>query len=151
MTTHTPSSATSAKSESIDSILVEQLNKLSFQEREVVSEEIHGIDVRNVEESGSAEKTTEILNEAFHDLDVELKHLCATKGGVGELAHAFDRSQKLFGVSPEKGTYLNTKEIRIMFIRCERFDCKKAAERICRFADMMYVSHTNVLLIPWRC
>jgi len=126
-----PSATT--KSESIDMMLAKELNKLSFKEREVISEEIHGIAVKHV-----AEETTTIRSKAFQDLDTELKKLCETKGGVGEMAHAFHRSQELFGSSHDQGTYLNTKIIRIMFIRCDRFDCKKAAERICRFANLMY-------------
>jgi len=31
-----------------------------------------------------------------------------------------------------------------MFLRCERFDCEKAAVRICRFSDMMYDLYDDV-------
>jgi len=130
---------------SADTILANELNKLTFRERESINEEIHGIDVRNIEELRSAEETMELLKKSFRELDIEIKKLCSAHGNnVGEIAYAFNRSQKLYGSTPEKGTYLNKNEIRIMFIRCERFDCQKAAIRLCRFADLMYDLYGDV-------
>jgi hypothetical protein len=135
-----PDAPNSAKIVSVDTILATELNKLTFLERESINEEIHGIDVdrKYNEESGSIEETPEILTKSFLDLQIELEKLRSKNSGVGGSAFAYNRSQEMFGSMPEKGTYLNTNEIRIMFLRCERFDCKKAAIRICRFADMMY-------------
>lgn len=141
-----PETPNSAKSASVDSLLASELNKLTFRERESINEEIHGIDVdrKYVEESGSTEDTPEILTKSFLDLEIELENLRSTNSDVGGSAFAFNRSQELFGSIPENGTYLNTNEIRIMFLRCERFDCQKAAKRICGFADLMYELYGDV-------
>lgn len=122
--------------ESVDSILANELNKLSFRERESINDEIHGIDIdrKYIEESGAIEETPELLSKHFRDMETELDWLRSTEGGFGKSAFAFNRSQELFASS---GTYLNTTELRIMFLRCERFDCKKAARRLCLFADLM--------------
>eukprot|EP00531_Pseudo-nitzschia_arenysensis_P015039 CAMPEP_0116132998 /NCGR_PEP_ID=MMETSP0329-20121206/9864_1 /TAXON_ID=697910 /ORGANISM="Pseudo-nitzschia arenysensis, Strain B593" /LENGTH=659 /DNA_ID=CAMNT_0003627585 /DNA_START=68 /DNA_END=2047 /DNA_ORIENTATION=- len=129
---------TTTQSESVDSILAKELNKLSFRERESINDEIHGIDVdrKYIEESGAVEETPEILSKSLNDMQSELDWLCSTESGIGGSAVAFNRSQQLFGTSSE-GTYINTTDFRLMFLRCERFDCKKAAQRLCRFADLM--------------
>jgi len=145
-TNYTNTSYAKTKIASLDTILANELNKLTFLERESISEEIHGINVdrKYNEESGSIEETPEILTKSFLDLQIELETLCSKNSGVGGSAFAYNRSQEIFGSIPEKGTHLNTKEIRIMFLRCERFDCKKAAIRICAYADLMYELYEDV-------
>mmetsp|Transcript_17311 Transcript_17311/g.43203 ORF Transcript_17311/g.43203 Transcript_17311/m.43203 type:complete len:567 (-) Transcript_17311:62-1762(-) len=123
-------------SESVDSILANELNKLSFRERESINDEIHGINIdrKYIEESGVIKENPDLLSKHFRDMQTELDCLRSTESGYGQSAFAFNRSQELFGSS---GTYLNTTELRIMFLRCERFDCKKASRRLCLFADLM--------------
>lgn len=129
-------------------VLADELNKMTFNERESINEEIHGINVdrKYIEEAGVVEETPEILAQSFLDMATELEKLRLTDGGVGGSAFAFNRSQEIFGSTPEMGTYLNTKETRLMFLRYERFDCQKAAERLCRFADLMYELYGDVAL-----
>jgi len=132
---------TTTTNKSAESLLAHELNKLSFRERESINEEIHGIGV------GAAvdDETPERLAESFRRLQSELEGLCRTHGGVGGIASAFQRSQNVVvrggGATPYAATaetYLNSEELRIMFLRCERFDPKKAALRLCRFADLMH-------------
>lgn len=122
---------------SADSILATALNKLTFHERESVNDEIHGINIERkyIEQSGAVEESPELLSRSLDELQAELDRLCSAEGGFGELAYAFQRSQDLYGSTPE-GTYFNTSDFRLMFIRCDRFDCKKAAIRLCKFADL---------------
>ena len=126
------------KNESAESLLAHELNKLTFRERESINEEIHGIGV----DTGAATDnvTPETLSEYFRGLQAELDRLCSTDGGVGGTAFAFQRSQNLYcgGSGGNQGTYLNSEDLRIMFLRCERFDVKKAAVRLCHFADLIY-------------
>ena len=121
---------------SVDELMAKELNRLSFEERESINEEIHGIDVRNA----GVKETTELLHKSFHQLDVELQKL--RPGCV-----AFDRCQRLYGSE----TYLNTEELRIMFLRCDLFDCKKAASRLCDYADLMLEIFGDFALLrrPW--
>lgn len=122
---------------SADSLLATALNKLTFHERESINEEIHGINIdrKYIEKSGAVEESPELLSRSLDEMQAELDRLCSAEGGTGGLAYAFQRSQDLYGSTPE-GTYFNTSDFRLMFIRCDRFDCKKAAIRLCRFAEL---------------
>ena len=125
------------KAPSADSLLATELNKLTFRERESINDEIHGINIdrKYIEKSGAIEETPELLSRSLDDMQTELHRLCLTEGGLGGSAYAFQRSQDLYGSSPED-TYFNTSDFRLMFIRRECFDCKKAAIRLCKFADL---------------
>lgn len=120
-----------ADPKTVDEVMANELNKLSFQERETICEEIHGIDVRNA----GVEESQKLLSKSFHQLDLELQKLRPQRA-------AFDRSQQLFGAT----TYLNTEELRIMFLRCDLFDVKKAANRLCDYAEVMFEIFGDVCL-----
>lgn len=120
-----------AAAASVDALLANELNKLSFQERESINEEIHGVDVRNL----GVEETPQLLRESFQQLNIELEQIRPERV-------LFDRSQKLFGST----TYLNTEEFRIMFLRCDLFDCRKAAIRLCDFVDLVHELYGDVAL-----
>jgi len=143
-----PDTSRDVDSENIEvgALLANQLNKLSFHERERINDEIHGVgvDKRYIEESGVIKETPQLLTKSFRELNEELNTLRSTKGGEGGSASAFNRSQELFGSTPEKGTYLNESSVRLMFLRSECFDCKKAAERLCKWADLMSQLHGDV-------
>mmetsp|Transcript_77253 Transcript_77253/g.156819 ORF Transcript_77253/g.156819 Transcript_77253/m.156819 type:complete len:760 (-) Transcript_77253:1179-3458(-) len=106
----------------VDELIANELNKLSFQERESINEEIHGIEVRNA----GVKETPELLQNSFDELEKELQNLRPK-------FPAFDRSQLLFGAT----TYLNTEDLRLMFLRCDLFDCKKAARRLCDYTELV--------------
>jgi hypothetical protein len=120
-----------AATPSVDALLANELNMLSFQERESINEEIHGVDVRNL----GVEETPQLLRESFQRLNTELEQIRPERV-------VFDRSQKLFGST----TYLNTEEFRIMFLRCDLFDCRKAAIRLCDFVDLVHELYGDVAL-----
>mmetsp|Transcript_9233 Transcript_9233/g.22680 ORF Transcript_9233/g.22680 Transcript_9233/m.22680 type:complete len:602 (+) Transcript_9233:39-1844(+) len=127
--------------ETTESILANELNKLSFTERETINEEIHCVNIGN-----NIEETPENLTEYLRGLQTELENLCSTDGSAKGIAFAFKRSQDIFGSTPEKGTIFNSKDFRLMFLRCERFDCKKAALRLCYYADVMYEMYGDFAL-----
>ena len=137
----------STKDESVDSIMAKQLNKLTFHERESINDEIHGINIdrKYIEEMGAVEETPEILSKSLKEMQSELDILRSTEGGAGGSAWAFNRSQELFESHPD-GTYFNTAEFRLMFLRCERFDSKKAAKRLCLYADLMVEAYGDFAL-----
>jgi hypothetical protein len=107
---------------SVDELMATALNKLSFQERESINEEIHGVDVRNA----VFKESPELLRNSFDEFDIELQKL-------RQRCVALDRCQRLFG----ERSYLNTEEVRIMFLRCDLFDCKKAASRMADYAELI--------------
>lgn len=140
-------SSNSIKDESVDSILANELNKLTFHERESINDEIHGINIdrQYIEESGAVEETPGLLFKSLKDMQSDLDILRSTASGIAGIAWAFNRSQEIFESHPD-GTYFNNTEFRLMFLRCERFDCKKAAKRLCLYADLMFEAYGDFAL-----
>ena len=100
-------------------VLTRELLRLSFQERNAIDEEIHG--VSNV----SPEETIELVQTALHNLSAELLKIPNKP--------AFDKSQLLF----PNDTYVNTPDFRLRFLRCDLFDARKAAIRMVIFLDLL--------------
>jgi len=115
-----------------DALLASELYKMSFQEREVMNEEIHGIGLDRgwFIQHKEIEETPARLASAFEGLAEELKKLSLT--GTAE---AFDRGQKLVRLHPERGAYLNEKDFRLMFLRADAWDYAKAAKRMCLYLN----------------
>ena len=121
----------------IDTLLAKEMNQMSFQQRESINEEIHGINV-DQKYLDVIEETPELLKDSLCKLNEELETLRPT-------ASAFNRSQQLHG-SNETDTYINTEKFRIMFLRCELFDCCKAASRMCAFVDLVHDLYGDIAL-----
>ena len=121
-----------------DSLLAYELNKLSFHERESINEEIHGINIdkKYIEETGVFNETPELRTKSIGAMQTELDRLCSTEGGAEGSAFAFKKAQELYGPAPD-ACYFNKNDFRLMFLRCERFNCKKAAKRLCLYANLM--------------
>jgi len=103
---------------SADAMLAHELNQMSFQERNVINEEIHGVRTylhRN--------ETPELLKSSLDQLSIELENLPSKK--------AYDAS-KAFANS-----YISTDEFRYMFLRSEFFDVRKAAVRMAKYLDLI--------------
>ena len=148
--TPTPQSRARSSVNECDVLLASDLNKLSFAEREMINDEIHGIGVEREYSirHGVVEETSAMLEESFRALAEELEKL--RQGGH---APAFDRCQQLLreeaaaqnetpNESKKKKTktkptpcYVNEQDFRILFLRCERFDIAKAARRLCAYMD----------------
>ncbi|VEU44454.1 unnamed protein product [Pseudo-nitzschia multistriata] len=122
-----------------DVLMANELNKLSFAERESINDEIHGIGVeREYIRHKVVEDDPEMLTDAFQKLTEELEQL-RREGS----AKAFDLSQKMLEESQSSSgnaatCYLNEHGFRLIFLRCERFDCAKAAKRMCSYLDAMH-------------
>jgi len=126
----------------IDELLAKELNSLSFQQRESINEEIHGINVNQIyfDKVKEIEETPELLNKSFMMLQTELNKL--QKGSF-----AYNKCQQLYGgiVGKKKTiTYINSVEFRIMFLRGELFDANKAAIRLVNFVELMYKLYGDI-------
>jgi hypothetical protein len=140
--------------QSPDALLAYELNQLSFHERNTINEEVHG-----VRDSDYPEETTQLLNDSLLQLEKELHKI--------KHKPAFDLAQEKYGSGSgsglntnsnttntnsntntngdgdgdgdgDGGTYINTEKFRLIFLRCEIFNIKKAAERIIAFLELSY-------------
>jgi len=137
MTTTEAATTNTIDPNEIDQILSRELNNLDVRDRESISEEVHG--VRCVALPETAEMLTESLSRLSEELDAIY------------VKPAFDRSQKLG--HDASGTYVNTKDFRLRFLRCELFDAKKAAIRLVSFLDFLmdiFEGNEELLLRPMR-
>ena len=102
----------------IDSLIANALNQLSLDEREKVYHELHGVD-------DIIRETPEFVQSCLNQLDVELDRIKRTH-----------RKASAFLVAEEMSmSYVSDQGLRLKFLRSEKFDVKKAAERMIRFFD----------------
>ncbi|KAL3909608.1 MAG: hypothetical protein SGILL_008021, partial [Bacillariaceae sp.] len=100
----------------VDVLLANEMRALSFQDRTKIQEEIHG--VANL----CPNETPEMMRQALHSMQ---EHL-----------NAIHHKPLYDQLSPT--SYIHTKEWRLKFLRCELYDCRKAAERLLRFVSYMH-------------
>ena len=100
--------------EKVDTILAQNMTKLSLQDREMAYEEIHG--VGRVED-----ETPESVAEQLDAMDQHLRKISPKD--------AYDEAYK---ICPE---YVEGRKLRLMFLRAEYFDAKKAAIRLVKFME----------------
>ena len=93
----------------IDSLIAQEMNELSMKERDKVLFDIHGI-------SDASEETNEFLDTSLARLEAELSR-------IGQ-KEAYNMAKAL---SPD---YVSNRKFRLMFLRCDRFDAKRAAIRL---------------------
>lgn len=103
-------------------LLAKELNQLSVQERDMINDEIHG--VKNM---SCPEETPELLETSLAELTTELTNLPPTT-----TKEAYEKSLNY----PD--SYIHTDDFRLIFLRTEFFDPRKAAIRIMKYIDLIY-------------
>ena len=99
-----------------DSILAEELNRMSVEEREQVLHELHGI-AEPIDESKPG-----FIDEKLAEMDREIQaNLPLHKGGAYEEALSIDPS------------YCEDKALRLSFLRAARFNAQTAAKNLISF------------------
>ena len=94
-----------------DSMIAQQMNRLSIREREKVLYDLHGI-------QEGTEETPDLIYSALIQLEEEIR--CISHKDAYEVALAQD------------ATYVQNEEFRLKFLRAEEFDPKKTALRLVR-------------------
>ncbi|CAJ1965021.1 unnamed protein product [Cylindrotheca closterium] len=102
--------------QSADSLIAFQMAKLSVADREKAYMDVHGMP------DDDAEETQELIHESLVRLQNEIDILRDKK--------AYNIAERL---DPE---YVRDQEFCLAFLRCEKFDCQKAALRIVRHFQM---------------
>lgn len=111
--------------EAVDNMLSQEVQKLSFQDRLAVQEEIHG--VRSVSIS---EETPELFQTGLANLEQELAKISSKP--------AFDEAQTLHVPSHQQAgnKFVNGTDFRLRFLRADLFDAKKAAARLVKYLEV---------------
>lgn len=130
----------------INKLLADELNQLSFQERNSINEVIHG-----VSSLYSINETPELISESIKQLQIEIEQNIPIQQKL-----AYETSKKIYiqlkiqeqqghgqghGQSPLGSTslgYINDPDFIVMFLRREQFVVHKAALRLVRFMDLVY-------------
>jgi hypothetical protein len=99
--------------------LAREMNELSFEEREKVLEEVHGVDK-------TREETPEFVAASIEAFDQALSSRSRTKR-----SRAMERA---FFLRPGLKTNNNT-HFKLLFLRAEYFDAPKAADRMARYFE----------------
>jgi hypothetical protein len=110
----------------VDNLLSQDLHHMSFQERERILEEIHG--VSNL----CPEETPELLRESLAQLALEVEAI--THKPAYEEAQTFPN------------TYVNHDNFRLRFLRTDLFDAYKAAIRMVKYLELVKVYYGSVAL-----
>ena len=126
----------------IDQVLSNELRKCSLQDRELINEEVHGVRCLAPDEN------IDMANASLWQLSKELDLLCAQSNNNKTNSNssnnnndtsAYERSQEL-GQQSITGTYVNSIEFRLKFLRCELFNAKNAAKRIISYLQLLMES-----------
>lgn len=99
----------------LDTIIAQELNQLSFQERCAVNEEIHGVEDYHFEETDAAIMTK------LSALQDEIERV--------RVKPAYDQAMKMSNI------YVTSRKFRLMFLRAESMDPSKAATRLINFLE----------------
>ena len=112
---------------SADVLLAHELNQLTSKERDEINEEIHGIRQHHY-----PKETPELLQGSLRKFRNQLDFLPSN--------HAYEKS-KTFPKS-----YVNTDDFYLIFLRFEYFDARKAATRMLKYLNVIYVSFGEKVL-----
>ena len=99
----------------MDRIIAKEMTDLSFQEREMAENDVHGIGTDGEEDP---------LNLQAGLLHLQ-RHLETMKQGT-----VYEEAERM------NGEYVNDRDFRLMFLRADRYNPKEAAERMIRFFDL---------------
>eukprot|EP00534_Pseudo-nitzschia_fraudulenta_P004390 CAMPEP_0201126250 /NCGR_PEP_ID=MMETSP0850-20130426/25300_1 /ASSEMBLY_ACC=CAM_ASM_000622 /TAXON_ID=183588 /ORGANISM="Pseudo-nitzschia fraudulenta, Strain WWA7" /LENGTH=538 /DNA_ID=CAMNT_0047394611 /DNA_START=30 /DNA_END=1646 /DNA_ORIENTATION=+ len=120
----------------VEGSLSKELLKLSFTDRTEIEEEIHGVRCR------AAEETPELIKRSLSGFDNKLNEKKEGDPGSNVLKNVV-RIEATEGVNREptgdqsSKCYLNDPDVRLRFLRCERFVVEKAVQRMIDFLEFM--------------
>jgi len=114
--------AAAADPAAVEDLLSKELLQLKVKDRNDLQEEIHGVRCL------APEETPRFVEDSLRKLATELDEVIPDSQ-----KRAYLQSQQ----RPASAAYVNSREFRLLFLRCELFDCHKAAERMARVCDCL--------------
>jgi len=116
----------------IENSLANELLKLNFADRSELEEEIHGV------RCGAANETPELLERSLNEFDSEL-NAQKEKDASSDLLRNVIRISSLDETASESAKskcYLNDPDIRLRFLRSQRFLVEKAVQTLISFLEL---------------
>jgi len=114
--------ATADPAAAFDNLLSKELLQLSANDRNDREEEIHGVRCL------APDETSRLVEDSLHKLAIELDEVIPVSKKL-----AYLQSQQ----RPASAAFINSRDFRLRFLRCELFNCRKAAERMVRVCDCL--------------
>lgn len=112
----------------VDNLMAKEFLSLSFQDRNAINEEMHGVSCLMPEE------TPELIDNSLAKLEREISLLPSSE------KEKYQLSQERYGTRnsmQEGGSYVNDVDFRMRFLRIELFDAEKSAKKLCQFLDVI--------------
>ena len=98
----------------VDAILTEELNQMTFQEREKIYDELHGVD--NV-----LQETEQLVATALKEMDLALQRI--------PNKFIYEKARRI------NAHYVEDPSFRLMFLRSDYFNPEQAARRLLKFLE----------------
>jgi hypothetical protein len=98
----------------VESLLTQELNQMSLQERELAYEEVHCVDKM-------IDEPTKFVTERLEALERELRMI--------PIKPAYDQAEQISKL------YVTDQKLRLQFLRAEYFNSRKAAHRLVSFME----------------
>ena len=114
--------------QSVDNLLAQEFLSLSFQDRNAINEEMHGVSCLMPEE------TPELIARSLSELEHELSLIPRERKEKYEL---FRQRYGTRDSSQIGGSYVNDVDFRLRFLRLRLFNAKKSARKMVAFLDMV--------------
>eukprot|EP00536_Pseudo-nitzschia_multiseries_P002429 jgi/Psemu1/251623/estExt_Genewise1Plus.C_320072 len=127
-----------ASDDTIAELLSRSLLRLKLQDRNAIREELHGVRTLAPEES------PELIHDSLIQMNEQLDAILLASSKEG-YQHAFEQARCL----PD--TFVNDREFRLKFLRCDLFDPARAADRMINYLDyLLYVFGQRALREPLK-
>lgn len=128
-------SYTNGDTAAFESLMAEELKRLTVKERSGIEEEIHGVNWLAPQESHAMiESKLKRMQQAIERLP--------EKNSYDQAVNTYQERQRrnlslLASTVPAPTCYVMDPELRIRFLRCELWDPMKAAKRFVKYLDMV--------------
>jgi hypothetical protein len=109
-------------------IFSKALLNLSFNDRNMIEEEMHGVSCMAIDE------TPELIETSLFQFDLELD-LIENKVAYNKAKEIITSKEE---EDPSMQSYLLSKDNKLRFLRCEFFDPRKSASRYTKYIDLLF-------------
>lgn len=126
------------ETKAFDDLLSREMMQLSLQARNDIQEEIHGVKCL------APIETPELLDLSIAKLDAQIDMIVRSSNSIPNI-HISTRALTLARSLGDE-SYTNGRDFKLFFLRCELFDVRNAALRLCEYLEMIHSLFGEVCL-----